>query len=265
MGPRVLSSLTNALWEASPGYRCFCRYAPFVAFTLLIAFVAAGCGPRRRATIAVPPTPPSQPTPSASSRPPAPSTPVVPGSYVEQGVASWYGYPFDGRRAADGEVYDMKQPVAAHRTLPFGSVVRVTNLRNGLTTDVRIIDRGPFAKGRIIDLSFAAAKLIDMVGTGTAQVRVELISSPSAPAAGYFCVQIGAFQQRENAERLRDQLLPTYPVALQEYDNAVGHFYRVRVGREPSQETAQKLAATLASQEKVETFVVRLDDVPNAK
>jgi rare lipoprotein A len=190
---------------------------------------------------------------------------VVPASYVEQGVASWYGYPFDGRRAADGEVYDMKKSVAAHRTLPFWSVVRVTNLRNGLTTEVRIIDRGPFAKGRIIDLSFAAAKLIDMVGTGTAQVRVELISSPSAPAVGYFCVQIAAFQQRENAERLRDQLLPKYPVVVQEYDNAVGHFYRVRVGREPSQESAQKLAATLASQEKVETFVVRLDDVANAK
>jgi rare lipoprotein A len=253
MWPRVLSSLPNALWKALPGYRRLRRYASSIAFALLIAFIAVGCAPGRRATIAVPPAPSSLPTP------------VVPGSYVEQGVASWYGYPFDGKRAADGEVYDMKQPVAAHRTLPFGSVVRVTNLRNGLATNVRIIDRGPFAKGRIIDLSFAAAKLIDMVGTGTAQVRVELISSPSSPGAGYFCVQIGAFEQRENAERLRDQLLPSYPVVLQEYDNAVGHFYRVRVGREPSQEGAQKLAATLASQEKIETFVVRLDDVANAR
>ena len=111
-----------------------------------------------------------------------PPTPVVPGTFIEQGVASWYGYPFNGRRAADGEIYDMKQPVAAHRTLPFGSMCRVTNLRNGLTTEVRIIDRGPFAKGRIIDLSFAAASMIDMVGTGTAQVRLDLIASPGARA-----------------------------------------------------------------------------------
>lgn len=255
----LLGSLGSTLSEGLPAPRRFYHHASSITFALLIAFIAVGCAPRRRVTIAVPPTPPSLPTP------PAPPAPVVPGTYVEQGVASWYGYPFDGKRAADGEVYDMKKPVAAHRTLPFGSVVRVTNLRNGLTTDVRIIDRGPFAKGRIIDLSFAAAKLIDMVGTGTAQVRIELISSPSAPAAGYFCVQIGAFQQRESAERLRDQLLPSYPVALQEYDNAVGHFYRLRVGREPSQEAAQKLAATLASQEKVESFVVRLDDVANAR
>ena len=214
-------------------------------------FVLAGSAPRHPASVGIPP-------------PPSPPTPVVPGTFIEQGVASWYGYPFDGRRAADGEIYDMKQPVAAHRTLPFGSVVRVTNLRNGLTTEVRIIDRGPFAKGRIIDLSFAAARMIDMVGTGTAQVRLELIASPGA-LTGYFCVQIGAFSQQENAERLRDQLSPRYPVVLQQYAAAGGPLYRVQVGREASQEAAQKLAATLASEEKLETFVVRLDDVPVTK
>jgi rare lipoprotein A len=197
--------------------------------------------------------------PSAPS--PSPEVlPVPPGTYQEQGVASWYGYPFNGRKAADGETYDMNQPVAAHRTLPFGSVVRVTNLKNGRQTEVRIIDRGPFVGGRIIDLSFAAAREIDMVGTGTASVRLELVSSPAPPLAGNFTVQIGAFQQRENADRLRAQMAAHYPVLVVEYDGSDGHYYRVRVGREPSQQAAQQLAAKLAADGGFQTFVVRLDE-----
>jgi rare lipoprotein A len=186
---------------------------------------------------------------------------VPPGTYQEQGVASWYGFPFNGRRAADGETYDMNQPVAAHRTLPFGSVVRVTNLRNGRQTEVRIIDRGPFVGGRIIDLSFAAARSIDMVGTGTASVRLDLVSSPmQTPLAGNFAVQIGAFQQRGNAERLRSQMAARYPVSLVDFDAPDGHYYRVRVGREPSQQAAQQLAAKLGAEGGFQTFVVRIDD-----
>jgi rare lipoprotein A len=154
----------------------------------------------------------------------------------------------------------MNQPVAAHRTLPFGSVVRVTNLKNGRQTEVRIIDRGPFVGGRIIDLSFAAAREIDMVGTGTASVRLELVSSPGAPLAGDFTVQIGAFQQRDNADRLRAQMAAHYPVLVVEYDGSDGHYYRVRVGREPSQQAAQQLAAKLAADGGFQTFVVRLDE-----
>ena len=176
-------------------------------------------------------------------------------------MASWYGYPFQGRRASDGEIYDMNRPVAAHRTLPFGSIVRVTNLNNGKHTDVRIIDRGPFVGGRIIDLSFAAARLIDMVGTGVAPVRLELISSP-APLAGEFTVQIGAFRQRENAERVRMQFAARYPCfPLQEYDSPDGILIRVRVGRAPNEQAAQRLRATqLAREGKFQTFVVRLDE-----
>ena len=136
----------------------------------------------------------------------------------------------------------MNQPVAAHRTLPFGSVVRVTNLRNGKQTEVRIIDRGPFVGGRIIDLSFAAAREIDMVGTGTASVKLELVSSPGAPLTGNFTVQIGAFLQRANADRLRAELAARYPVFLVDYNAPDGHYYRVRVGSEPSQRRAQQLA-----------------------
>jgi rare lipoprotein A len=179
---------------------------------------------------------------------------------VEQGIASWYGIPFDGRRASDGEIFDMRLPVAAHRTLPFGSIVRVTNLNNGLQTEVRIIDRGPFVAGRIIDLSLAAARILNLVGTGTAPVRIELLSSP-APLAGNFAVQVGAFTQQENAERLRVRLAAKYtPIEIVEETLPNGRFYRVRVGRAPNQEAAQRLAATLAQESGLQAFVVRLDE-----
>jgi rare lipoprotein A len=179
---------------------------------------------------------------------------------VEQGVASWYGFPFHGRRASSGEVFDMNQLVAAHRTLPFGSIVRVINLNNGRRTEVRVIDRGPFVGGRLIDLSFAAARAIDMVGSGIASVRLELLSSPS-PLSGPFTVQVGAFHQRRNAERLRAQLVARYPVFLQDFDAPAGHFYRVRVGRLPNERAAEQLAAQLAKERTSETFVVRLDQL----
>ncbi len=123
------------------------------------------------------------------------ANPWSPGAYVEQGVASWYGVPFHGRRAADGEVYDMNKFTAAHRTLPFDSVVRVTNLSNGLQTEVRIIDRGPFVGDRVIDLSAAAARALAMIGPGTAMVRIEMVSG-SISLAGSFTVQVGAFSDR---------------------------------------------------------------------
>jgi len=158
----------------------------------------------------------------------------------------------------------MNQPTAAHRTLPFGSRVRVTNLDNGRQTEVRITDRGPFVQGRIIDLSFAAARSVDMVGSGIARVRLELLSPGRVPVgAGNFTVQVGAFTQRGNAERLRDQLMPRYaPIFIQDYDAPNGMFYRVRVGRVPSQQGAEQLAAQLRTQQQLDTFVVRLDETP---
>ena len=97
---------------------------------------------------------------------------------TETGVASWYGHPYHGRRAANGEIYDMEQMTAAHRTLPFGTWVRVKNLNNDKTVDVRITDRGPFIGGRIIDLSHTAAVSIDMIGPGTAKVKITVIVAP---------------------------------------------------------------------------------------
>jgi rare lipoprotein A len=241
----------------APVSRSICLSALFIAVVAV-----AGCGTRRTIATSVPLPPAPQPEPSPAptpAQPPAAASPVIPGVYVEQGIASWYGKPFDGRRAADGEVFDMNTLVAAHRTLPFGSVVRVTNLNNGLHTDVRIIDRGPFVEGRILDLSRAAAQVIQMVGPGTAPVRIELVSGPM-PAGGDFTVQVGAFSQRANAERLRDRLLVRYqPVLIQELDAPDGHYYRVRVGRVPSLDSAQQLATQLHANEGFETFVVRLD------
>jgi peptidoglycan lytic transglycosylase len=221
--------------------------------------------------VSVPPAPAPQPTPAPSPAPsqppvissvptpPAASAPFTPGEFVEQGIASWYGAPFDGRRAADGEVYDMNTMVAAHRTLPFGSIVRVTNLNNGRQAEVRIIDRGPFVQGRILDLSRAAAQTLGMIGTGTAPVRIQLLSGPN-PSVGNFAVQVGAFTVRANADRLRDRLSATYqPVLIQEIDAPNGHFYRVRVGSVSSIEAAQELAARLREDEGFQGFVIRLD------
>ncbi len=104
----------------------------------------------------------------------------VGGRYVEEGVASWYGPKFHGRRTASGEVFDMHRLTAAHPWLPFGTIVKVTNLENGLSVVVRINDRGPFVKGRIIDLSYAAAKKIRMLRRN-ARVRVEVLRWPKKP------------------------------------------------------------------------------------
>ena len=155
----------------------------------------------------------------------------------------------------------MNTLVAAHRTLPFGSILRVTNLNNGREVQVRVIDRGPFVGDRILDLARAAAVSLDMIGTGTAPVRIELLSGPS-PAGGEFTVQVGAFADRTNAERLRDRLLVSYqPIFIQDYDAPTGHFYRVRVGSVPSTDAAQQLAAQLRTSNGFQTFVVRLDQI----
>jgi len=179
---------------------------------------------------------------------------------VEEGIASWYGVPYHGRRTSNGEVYDMYKMTAAHRTLPFNSIVRVINQRNHRTTEVRINDRGPFIEGRIIDLSLSAAREIDMVATGVVPVRIEVISS-ALPPGGSFTVQVGAFLERENAARLRQRLERTYqPIFIHEYDSPRGLFYRVRVGRQPSIEAAERLAQRLRRDEGFVPFVVRLDE-----
>ena len=241
-----------------------CGLAP--ALVLLMLALAAGCGhPHNVAQHTPAPTPVPSSEPSASNpapRPPARTAPraAARGEYLEEGVASWYGVPFNGHRTSNGEIYDMNQLTAAHRTLPFDTVVRVTNLRNGKQIEVRINDRGPFVANRIIDLSLAAAQAIDLVGPGTGQVRLENISGPN-PAVGFFAVQVGAFQAEENAERLRDRLQERYgEVSIEEYDSPKGIFYRVRVGRLSSEDAANQLAGRLRSEGGFSPLVVRLDN-----
>ncbi len=154
----------------------------------------------------------------------------------------------------------MHEFTAAHRTLPFNCIVRVTNLDNGKRTEVRINDRGPFVANRVIDLSLSAAQAIEMVGPGTANVRLEIVSGPSLQT-GFFGVQIGAFKAEENAERLKAQLEGSYsPVSIAPYDSPNGTFYRVRVGRLASEDAARQLASQLRSAGQFTTFVVRLDE-----
>jgi rare lipoprotein A len=184
-------------------------------------------------------------------------TPLVQG---EEGFASWYGRPYQGRPTASGEIYDMQALTAAHRTLPFGTRVRVHDLDSGRDVLVRINDRGPFVEGRIIDLSYAAARVLGM--PSLARVRLEILGAEgSSPVPAVFGVQVGAFRDRRNAERLRAVLEPRFgPVVIQDVDRGDGLVFRVRVGGERSEAAARALAdelrrADLAS----EPFVVRLN------
>lgn len=185
---------------------------------------------------------------------------MTPG-YTEEGEASWYGAQFHGRQASNGEIYDMNKLTAAHRTLPFETVVRVTNETNGKSTVVRITDRGPFVNNRIIDLSYAAARQIESIGPGVVPVRLEVISTNTDPEAGFFTIQVGAFRDRANAERLRDRLSAAYsPIFIKQYAVSGGAFFRVHVGKVSGEETAKELGEQLRSREGVVPMVIRLDE-----
>ncbi len=127
--------------------------------------------------------------------------------HAEEGLASWYGEPYHGRPTASGPRYDMNEMTAAHRTLPFGTLVRVTNLDNGKRATVLINDRGPFVAGRIIDLSRAAADALDSVGPGVVPVRLEVVRQGDGMlSAPCWEVQVGAFAREENASRAKANL-----------------------------------------------------------
>jgi rare lipoprotein A len=182
----------------------------------------------------------------------------------ETGLASWYGHPYHGRPAANGEIYDMEAFTAAHRTLPFGTWVRVVNLSNQKTVDVRITDRGPFVENRIIDLSHAAAQAIGLVGPGVARVRLDMLSVPTTTAAqNWYAVQAGAFLDQERAERVRAALEPEYGSARLVLRPGSPSLWRVLVGRAPSEAAANVLAQRIRHQAG-SALVVRLDTSANA-
>jgi rare lipoprotein A len=156
----------------------------------------------------------------------------------------------------------MYKMTAAHRTLPFDTVLRVTNLKNGMSTEVRINDRGPFVEGRIIDLSLGAARAIEMVGMGIAPVRIEMLTGPD-PFTGTFTVQVGAFHVQDNAVRFQQRMEQRYSVAsIAPLDSPQGLIYRVRVGNLPSEDAALAFAEQLSQEQNVVPFVVRLDPAP---
>jgi rare lipoprotein A len=213
-----------------------------LALALVVA-VLAGCGPKKR----------SRPV----ARRPAP--PPVIGS-TETGVASWYGHPYHGRRAANGEVYDMEKLTAAHRTLAFDTWVRVENLSNRKTVEVRITDRGPFVGGRIIDLSHAAGRQIELIGPGTARVRLEVVRAPATAQAAAFAVQVGVFRERANAERSREQMTLRYSSARLVLRPGNPDMWRVLVGSEASEASAETLAERIRTETgERNAFVIRLD------
>jgi len=167
---------------------------------------------------------------------------------VETGVASWYGQEFHGRPTSSREVFDMNDMTAAHRTLPFGTYVMVTNLDKDRSAVVRVNDRGPFARGRIIDLSYAAARVLEIVGPGTARVRLEILRGFKAPEdskRASVWLQVGAFSVQENAYAIKRRLDRTFQgVVVSRFKTDRGTYFRVRVRTDEagSRRLAERLA-----------------------
>ncbi len=176
--------------------------------------------------------------------------PRGPGPGVETGVASWYGQEFHGRPTSSREVFDMNDMTAAHRTLPFGTYVMVTNLANDRSAVVRINDRGPFVRGRTIDLSYAAARVLGIVGPGTSRVRIETLhgfKAPDDPGRATVWIQVGAFSVQESAYAIKRRLDAAYPgVVVARLKTERGTYFRVRV--RTSEGEAQGLARRLAGE-----------------
>lgn len=207
----------------------------------MVAILALSACAKKHHTVIAPPNPPASPR-------------IING---ETGLASWYGHPYHGRPAANGEIYDMEQLTAAHRTLPFGTWVRVVNLTNSKTVDVRITDRGPFVDNRIIDLSHAAAVAIALVGPGVGPVRLDILSVPPV-IENWYAVQAGAFLDPERAERLRTSLEREFGPAHLIQRPGSPTVWRVVVGRVASEAAATDLALRVRS-ETGTAFVIRLD------
>jgi rare lipoprotein A len=221
---------------------------PSLTCALTLVLLAAGCARHSTARL---------PTPAPAS------FPAKIGS-TETGIASWYGVPYHGRPSASGEIFDMEKLTAAHRGLPFQTWVEVTNLSNGKQVEVRITDRGPFVRGRIIDLSLAAARQLDMVRAGTAQVRLKVIEPPVVnplvvnpltidppqiasanpqPSTAQYAVQVGAFSDPSRAETFRLGL-PYSDTRVVERQ-ADPPLWRVLVGHALTLQAATALAAEI--------------------
>ncbi|HEY6304500.1 MAG TPA: septal ring lytic transglycosylase RlpA family protein [Terriglobales bacterium] len=252
-------------WPSAWSLPCF-LFLLFLGSALL-----TGCGGHKPAQAQAPP-PPSIPQekPVAISPPPATTTTganekiAVPADakpiFEETGMASWYGAPYHNRRGSNGEIYDMNAMTAAHLTLPLGSIVRITNLKTGNSAVLRITDRGPFVPGRIVDLSLAAAKAVDVYLPGTAKVRLEVLQSPlSLDTGGRWAVQIGSFAGKKEAAELAEHLQRRYQTAkvLKFLSPAGAWWVRVRVLGDDRQRATALAQETETADGAV--FLVRLD------
>lgn len=167
---------------------------------------------------------------------------------TQEGVASWYGPGFNGNPTSSGEIYDQYDLTAAHQTLPLGTRVAVTYLATGRTVEVRINDRGPFVDDRIIDLSYAAARQLGLVGPGTGRVRLEVLGGETTLVASRFAVQVGAFADPGNADRLRQQLSSRFgAVHVSTLESGSNRYYRVRLGPFPGRDSALSQARQVAA------------------
>jgi len=254
--------------------------AVFFSLLLSLALLASGCGGKKRTARNVPPAP-SLPEARQSAKSKS-STKAnekltardlgplasVPGIHVdpnakviwsEVGYASWYGPNYHNKKAANGEVYNQNEMTAAHNTLPMNSIVRVVNLKSNQTTVVRITDRGPFVGDRIIDLSAAAAKAVDVYLPGTARVRIDVLEAPHPiDRGGRWCVQIGAFKSQSDAIHLKERLLHRYPDSqVLQFKGPTGYWVRIRVAQDDKEKTREVYAHTQVDEGGV--FMVRLD------
>jgi len=249
----------------------------FLSLTLLTS-----CARHKQARVDVPPPPTAVPQPPSAASPSAKTTQKpaeteknetaegqdeeisIPADaqplQTQTGTASWYGAPYHNRRGSNGQIYNMHAMTAAHRTLPLGSIVRVTNLKTGHAALVRITDRGPFVEGRILDLSYAAAKKLDVWQPGVANVKVEVMQTPSSIATGgRWAVQIGSFENQKDATELADHLARRYQTAkVAKFASPVGNWWvRVRVLNDDRKRAEDLVHETETSEGSV--YLVRLD------
>jgi rare lipoprotein A len=246
-----------------------------------VLLLATGCGHHKNAKLPPQQLPPAtQPAYPASqaqapTRPtPIPITPVPPGGvsaedqdYVanhkpiatQTGLATWYTAPYKGRKSANGQVFDDTAMTAAHRTLPMGSLIVVTNLKTGQSAAMRVSDRGPFIEGRVLDLTVAAAKATGIYRAGMANVRIDVYQTPKPiKTGGRWCVQIGAFHDEEDALHLKAQLQRTYSNAnVIEFPGEKSYWVRIRPQGD-DRTTAEYIARHLHPSEG-DAFLTRLD------
>jgi rare lipoprotein A len=277
ISPKPLPPCQNhsASWRA--------RLLKVLLFTGLFALALAsiGCGGKKQTARDVPPAPtlPERAEPTSTFKTKTRTYSMAPANdlgsiasvqgihvdpnakviWSEVGYASWYGPNYNNKKGANGEIYNQNAMTAAHNTLPLNSIVRVINLKSNQSTVVRITDRGPFVGDRIIDLSAAAAKAVNVYLPGTAQVRLDVLEAPHPiETGGRWCVQIGAFATQSGAIDLKEQLQNRYPGAqVLQFKGPTGYWVRIRVVQDDKEKTREVYQNTQVDEGGV--FMVRLD------